>query len=66
MVLGLTIVAEGVETEQILTALVGLGCDVVQGYHLSRPITATAFDTWCAGRHITPMSAALPAGQTSS
>jgi EAL domain-containing protein (putative c-di-GMP-specific phosphodiesterase class I) len=64
--LGLTIVAEGVETEQILTALVGLGCDVAQGYHLSRPITATAFDTWCAGRRITPMSAALPAGQTSS
>ena len=57
--LGFTIVAEGVETEQILTALGGLGCDVAQGYHLSRPITAAAFDTWCAGRRITSM--ALPA-----
>jgi len=53
--LGFTLVAEGVETEQILTVLGGLGCDVAQGYHLSRPITAAAFDTWCAGRRITPM-----------
>ena len=53
--LGFTLVAEGVETEQVLTALGGFGCDVAQGYHLSRPITAPAFDTWCAGRRITPM-----------
>jgi len=53
--LGFTLVAEGVETEQILTALAGIGCDVAQGYHLSRPITAAAFDTWCAGRRITAM-----------
>jgi diguanylate cyclase (GGDEF)-like protein len=53
--LGFTLVAEGVETEQILTALAGLGCDVAQGYHLSRPVTAAAFDTWCAGRRITAM-----------
>jgi len=53
--LGFTLVAEGVETEQILAALAALGCDVAQGYYLSRPITAAAFDTWCAGRHIEPM-----------
>lgn len=52
--LGFTLVAEGVETQQILTTLDRLGCDVAQGYHLSRPITAVAFDTWCAGRRITP------------
>jgi diguanylate cyclase (GGDEF)-like protein len=46
--LGFTLVAEGVETEQTLTALAGLGCDIAQGYHLSRPISATAFDEWCA------------------
>jgi len=57
--LGFTLVAEGVETEQILAALAGAGCDVAQGYYLSRPITAAAFDTWCAGRHIEPMR--LPA-----
>lgn len=50
--LGFTLVAEGVETEQILTALAGLGCDVAQGYHFSRPVTAAAFDLWCAGRTI--------------
>ncbi len=48
--LGLTIVAEGVETERALNALAGFGCDVAQGYHLTRPITADAFDTWYAGR----------------
>jgi EAL domain-containing protein (putative c-di-GMP-specific phosphodiesterase class I) len=48
--LGLTLVAEGVETEQILMALNVLGCDVAQGYHLCRPIPAAAFDSWCAGR----------------
>ena len=51
--LGFTLVAEGVESEQTLTALAVLGCDIAQGYHLSRPITAAAFDTWCAGRRIT-------------
>jgi EAL domain-containing protein (putative c-di-GMP-specific phosphodiesterase class I) len=51
--LGLTIVAEGVETEQALTALRNLGCDVAQGYHLSRPIPADAINTWLLGRTIT-------------
>jgi diguanylate cyclase (GGDEF)-like protein len=53
--LGLTLVAEGVETEQTLTALAGFGCDIAQGYHLSYPIPAADFDTWCARRRITPM-----------
>ena len=53
--LGFTLVAEGVETEQTLTALAGLGCDVAQGYHLSRPISAAAFDEWC----VRPASALL-------
>jgi len=55
--LGLTLVAEGVETETALTALAGLGCDVAQGYHLCRPITADAFDTWCTER---PMKRLCP------
>ncbi|MEO8556518.1 MAG: EAL domain-containing protein [Actinomycetota bacterium] len=53
--LGFTLVAEGVETEQILIALADIGCDVAQGYHLSRPMAAADFDTWCAGRRITAM-----------
>ena len=48
--LDLTLVAEGVETEQALTALAGLECDVAQGYHLCRPVPAADFDMWCAER----------------
>jgi diguanylate cyclase len=36
--LGLTVVAEGVEDEATLDALVAAGCDVVQGYLLGRPV----------------------------
>ena len=40
--LGLSIVAEGVEDEQTLAALTALNCDIVQGYHIARPLTAKA------------------------
>ncbi|MEY2400568.1 MAG: hypothetical protein QOJ08_679 [Ilumatobacteraceae bacterium] len=52
--LGLTIVAEGVEDEHAMAALADFGCDVAQGYHLSRPMPVDAFDTWCTGRRLTP------------
>ncbi len=38
--LGLRSVAEGVEDEASLLSLMRLGCDMAQGYHLSRPIAA--------------------------
>ena len=38
--LNLKVVAEGVETEQQLTFLKSRGCDVMQGYLLSRPLPA--------------------------
>ncbi len=44
--LGLTMVAEGVESAELLAALAGLGCDVAQGHHISEPIPAADFDTW--------------------
>ncbi len=44
--LGLTVVAEGVESEQVLDELARLGCDVAQGYHLSRPLPADALADW--------------------
>jgi predicted signal transduction protein with EAL and GGDEF domain len=46
--LGLSIVAVGVETAQVRTALEQVGCDVVQGFHLSRPVAADALDEWRA------------------
>jgi diguanylate cyclase (GGDEF)-like protein len=46
--LGLTVVAEGVETEHELAELRRFGCDVAQGFHLGRPMTAEALETWLA------------------
>ncbi len=42
--LGLEVVAEGVETSAELDAVQGLGCDVVQGFFLARPVPASAID----------------------
>lgn len=44
--LGLSVVAEGVETAAVLERLRALGCDEVQGYHISRPMPAPAFMAW--------------------
>ena len=44
--LGLTVVAEGVEDEATLHRLEGLGCDLAQGYHFSKPLSAEAFNKW--------------------
>ena len=41
--LNLTVVAEGVETQQQKTFLQQHACDEIQGYHFSRPITAAQF-----------------------
>jgi EAL domain-containing protein (putative c-di-GMP-specific phosphodiesterase class I) len=35
--LGLTVVAEGIETEAVLNHLIELGCDTGQGYFIARP-----------------------------
>jgi EAL domain-containing protein (putative c-di-GMP-specific phosphodiesterase class I) len=48
--LGMTLVAEGVEDAIALQTLARLGCDIAQGYHLSRPVPAADFDLWRAGR----------------
>ena len=46
--LGLTVIAEGVEDELTLKRLATLGCDLAQGYHLSRPLAPDAFAAWVA------------------
>jgi diguanylate cyclase (GGDEF)-like protein len=51
MRLGLDTVAEGVETPAQLAQLRKLGCDAIQGYLVSPPMTAAAFTTW-AGQQI--------------
>ena len=44
--LGLRVVAEGVESELARSLIAELGCDVYQGYGLSRPIPAAEVLTW--------------------
>jgi diguanylate cyclase (GGDEF)-like protein len=42
--LGLQVVAEGVETGQQLALLNTLGCDIIQGFYLHRPMPVEAFE----------------------
>lgn len=44
--LGLQVVAEGVENRDTWAALGSLGCDLIQGYFVSRPMSATYFEGW--------------------
>ena len=44
--LGLSVVAEGVEDAETQRQLAGLGCDVVQGYHIARPMPADELAPW--------------------
>ncbi|MEX1036076.1 MAG: bifunctional diguanylate cyclase/phosphodiesterase [Sneathiella sp.] len=44
--LGLSVVAEGVEDAETWKMLDSLGCDVAQGYFMSRPIDIEAFGDW--------------------
>jgi diguanylate cyclase (GGDEF)-like protein len=46
--LGLTVVAEGVETPAELDWLIAHGCDVVQGYCIARPMPAQQLPDWIA------------------
>ena len=44
--LGLKVVAEGVETEEHVQLLRQKGCDVLQGYHFSKPLPVDQFEDW--------------------
>jgi diguanylate cyclase (GGDEF)-like protein len=46
--LGLSVVAEGVETEAQREAAVRLGCQQLQGYLIARPMSARAIVLWAA------------------
>jgi diguanylate cyclase (GGDEF)-like protein/PAS domain S-box-containing protein len=45
-VMGLSVIAEGVETEQQRAFLAALGCHSIQGYLVSRPLPLDTFDQW--------------------
>ncbi len=44
--LGLDVVAEGVESAEVLERLRSLGCDVAQGFLMSRPVPASELTSW--------------------
>jgi len=52
--LGLRVVAEGVEDQETWDFLAQVGCDVAQGYHLSRPLVAGAVLGWTRLRQAAP------------
>jgi diguanylate cyclase len=62
--LGLTIVAEGVDSEQTMTALTEIGCDVAQGFLVSRPICGEAVNRWCDQRSARAVRGAVRARVT--
>lgn len=50
--LGLTVVAEGVESEETRRELTRLGCAIIQGYLLSRPLPRDGIEAWFERRTV--------------
>lgn len=44
--LGLQVVAEGVESAEVLRLLRGMGCDAAQGYYIAQPMSIEALLAW--------------------
>jgi diguanylate cyclase (GGDEF)-like protein len=54
--LGVSVVAEGVESAEAYRTLAAWGCDRLQGYFLSKPATAEAITAWLRTRPEPPTS----------
>jgi diguanylate cyclase (GGDEF)-like protein len=67
--LNLKVVAEGVETADQLDWLTAHQCDLIQGYHVSRPLAAQALLTWLSEQQaaslakVSAVSAPMPGGR---
>jgi diguanylate cyclase (GGDEF)-like protein len=44
--LGIRSVAEGVESDKVAAALLGMGCQAAQGYHFAKPMNAASATIW--------------------
>jgi diguanylate cyclase (GGDEF)-like protein len=49
--LSMRVVAEGIETSDVLTMLSEYGCDLAQGYYLARPMPIERLTEWLAQAH---------------
>ena len=49
--LGLKVVAEGVETQEVWDILTKWGCDAAQGYYMSKPLPADELMQWLSESH---------------
>ena len=52
------VAAEGVETPAQASALTGLGCDLLQGFLIARPMPADEVPRWLQTQHGAPAAAA--------
>ena len=52
--LGLTVVAEGIEHEEEMQMLRDFGCDQVQGFLISKALTASDMETWISEHRTLP------------
>jgi diguanylate cyclase (GGDEF)-like protein len=60
--MGLVVCAEGVESEAAIDLLLGMNCDIGQGFCISRPVPAGALAEWLA-RHEAALTAGAPSGE---
>ena len=60
--LGLEVVAEGVEDQRTWDLLRSMGCDLVQGWHLSRALPARELPVWLAAHGLSGQWAVARAG----
>ena len=58
--LGFAVVAEGIETVEVVDQLRQLGCGIGQGYLYSRPLTADEYLSWLLARRATYGPASVP------
>ena len=43
---GRTVIAEGVETQKHGTKLLNMGCELIQGYGVAKPMPAEKMNSW--------------------
>ena len=56
--LGMTVVAEGVQDGMTQRKLADMGCDLVQGYHICRPLPARELELWTETHPVASSAAA--------